>query len=352
MPPDTMPKYPPPDLSVVIPLYNAQEYVGQAIESVLSQGGNNCEIIIIDDASDDGSRSVATQYSKHDNRVRLLCLPENIGPGPSRNIGIKSARGRYVRFLDADDYYPADSLMRFLLFAENNGADIAAGNILSSDAMEGSTYPKDASTWIQQEGCSHLSNNPAFWVPLHHHRYIYRRDFLAANSIDYPSLRRGQDPVMLAKALLNTTQIYHVPDPVYVHRTFSRRGLSDFVALKDIVKHFSLVLDLYGDHGYRYLGCLHLFNRINLLCRMGVYNLNSDQRIEIMDNISALFSKIQWADLKQNYSPYDVRLARKVLIGFILASVKLVRRPEPSRLLLLAFFRILRHIRRYARAIS
>lgn len=344
--------YPPPDLSVVIPLYNAQKYVGQAIESVLSQGGNNCEIIIVDDASDDDSRNVVSRYSKHDDRVRLLCLPENIGPGPSRNIGMTSARGRYVRFLDADDYYPADSLMRLLLFAENNGADIAAGNILSSDAMTGNTCPKDASTWIQQEGYSDLRDNPAFWVPLHHHRYIYRRDFLAANGVDYPALRRGEDPIMLAKALLTSTQIYHIPDPVYVHRTFSRKPLSDFVALKDIVNHFWLVLDLYGDHGYRYLGCLHLFNRINLLCRMGVYNLNSDQRIEIMDSISALFSKIQWADLKRSYSPYDVRLARKVLIGFILASVKFVPRPEISRLLLLAFFRVLRHVRRYQRAIS
>lgn len=96
MPPD-------PVVSVVIPAYNAEKTIGNAIDSVLEQTMSDLEVIVVDDASTDGTVHVVEAAG--DPRVRLLRGPRNCGPAVARNLGVKRATGRWVTFLDADDEY-------------------------------------------------------------------------------------------------------------------------------------------------------------------------------------------------------------------------------------------------------
>lgn len=100
-------------VSVVIPAFNAEKYIGMAIESVLSQTYPDWELIIVDDASTDGTFRVATGY--RDSRIKVLKNEKNMGPGLSRNRAIQAANGQWITFLDADDIWKSDRLEALLI---------------------------------------------------------------------------------------------------------------------------------------------------------------------------------------------------------------------------------------------
>lgn len=91
------------DVSIIIPCHNREPYIKEAIESALYQRGAEIEVVVIDDASTDGSWDVIKSFG---NMIRALRLPTNRGVSAARNVGIKSARGTFVRFLDSDDRLP------------------------------------------------------------------------------------------------------------------------------------------------------------------------------------------------------------------------------------------------------
>lgn len=116
-------------ISIIIPVYNAQNYIGRCIESLQSQSLSEVEIICVDDASQDNSIAVVEGYKESDKRIKLIEIESNSGPMVARTIGYKSAKGRYIMFCDADDTVPADALNSLYEKAINTDADIVSGNI-------------------------------------------------------------------------------------------------------------------------------------------------------------------------------------------------------------------------------
>lgn len=95
-----------PLVSVVIPMYNSQEFISECIDSVLAQTYQNIELIIVDDCSTDDSVSVVQTYCEKGDRVKLIKLSSNSGgPAKPRNVGIKASHGKYIAFIDADDLW-------------------------------------------------------------------------------------------------------------------------------------------------------------------------------------------------------------------------------------------------------
>jgi glycosyltransferase involved in cell wall biosynthesis len=105
-------------ISVIIPVFNTEKYLAEAIESVLSQTVKPAEIIVVDDGSTDNSAEVARQFEP---LVRLICQ-ENKGVGAARNIGINNASGEFLAFLDADDLWAENKLEIQLSYLQNNPA--------------------------------------------------------------------------------------------------------------------------------------------------------------------------------------------------------------------------------------
>ena len=111
-----------PKVSVIIPVYNAEEYVEKCVRSVLSQTTSDLEVICIDDGSVDGSSRILDTLALEDRRVRVI-HQENRGLGMARNAGIAAARGEYVHFLDADDTVIPESYEELCAFADRNRLD-------------------------------------------------------------------------------------------------------------------------------------------------------------------------------------------------------------------------------------
>ncbi len=113
-----------PFFSIVMPVYGVERYLASAIECLLAQTFGDWELVVVDDASSDGSAEIARGYEQSDSRVRLLQLERNGGASAARNAGMQLARGVYIGFLDPDDTYDAGMLQAVRDSIEHDPADI------------------------------------------------------------------------------------------------------------------------------------------------------------------------------------------------------------------------------------
>jgi len=143
-----------PLVSIVMPVYNTQKYVGEAIESILNQTYKNFEFIIINDGSTDKSWEIIQKYAKKDKRVKALRSKKNLGIAKARNKGLKISRGKYYAPMDSDDISKPERIEKEVRFLETNpeyalvGSDI--GVIDKSSKIIGKrVYPKSYSQIIK-----------------------------------------------------------------------------------------------------------------------------------------------------------------------------------------------------------
>lgn len=112
-----------PDVSVIIPVYNSNRYLKECLDSIVNQTLSNIEIICVDDGSTDGSLDILHEYAAKDNRFVVL-EQKNSGAGVARNLGMSIARGRYLSFLDSDDFFSLTLFEETVLRADTTNADI------------------------------------------------------------------------------------------------------------------------------------------------------------------------------------------------------------------------------------
>ena len=111
-------------ISVIIPVYNVEEYLCRCVDSVLDQTYRNTEILLVDDGSPDNCPAICDEYARQDARVRVL-HQENKGLSGARNAGIDVAKGQWLAFVDSDDYLAPDFLERLLEACERTGSDLS-----------------------------------------------------------------------------------------------------------------------------------------------------------------------------------------------------------------------------------
>ena len=170
------------DISVIIPVYNAEEYLPACIESVFRQGSLRLELIIVNDGSTDGSEMISDHYANRDNRIKVI-HQENRGACAAINAGLELAQGEFIAFLDNDDWVKENSLFELYREASIHQADLVKGNALffNQDGTMYSNYesvPKDIMN-IPLSGKDCFINlvkarayAPMVW------NYIYSRKFL------------------------------------------------------------------------------------------------------------------------------------------------------------------------------
>lgn len=164
-----------PLVSVIMPAYNSEKYIGKSIESVLAQDYEKFELIIVDDGSKDGTKSIVEQYAKNDIRIKLL-EQANQGVSAARNKGLDTATGEYVAFLDSDDLWDADNLSVMVQATEctKSGLVCASMDIINADG----TRQKANTAYKDGELMDFVTNNNEirfFWGV---GSVIIRRDIL------------------------------------------------------------------------------------------------------------------------------------------------------------------------------
>ena len=105
-------------VSIVVPVFNAGKYIDDTVKTVCSQTYRNWELLLVDDCSGDNCREKMEEWCKKDSRIRLIAKEKNEGAACARNTGIDLAAGRYIAFLDADDFWKPKKLEKQLEFME------------------------------------------------------------------------------------------------------------------------------------------------------------------------------------------------------------------------------------------
>ncbi|MBP3275667.1 glycosyltransferase family 2 protein [Kandleria sp.] len=230
-------------VSIIIPFYNDEQYIGQCINSVLAQTLiDDMEVICVNDGSTDNSLEII-EKAKRRNKNIVLINQNRSGAGIARNQGLAVAKGQYIMFLDSDDYFAkSDSVERAYKAVSEIKLDVCFGNMyrLYKGKLVGRFEHSRRFSSFNYEG---LISTRKFAYPFIHFLSIYRREFLISNGLKYPDKKRGQDVVFCAEVLKNTPNILHINYPIYVHRiTQSKRKFSYEQAL-DFVDCWKMVLD-------------------------------------------------------------------------------------------------------------
>ena len=146
-----------PLVSIIVPCYNAEAFLGATLEAVIAQTFTDWECVVVDDASRDGSAPVLAQYAERDPRIRPVFQPVNGGAAAARNAGLGVIRGRYLAFLDADDYWLPEKLAKQVAYMREKGAPIVhtsyrfidkkgaflPGGVRASDRVDLRTYMRN-----------------------------------------------------------------------------------------------------------------------------------------------------------------------------------------------------------------
>lgn len=203
-------------ISVIIPVYNREKYIGECLNSVLSQTLKEIEVICIDDGSTDGTYDILMDYSREYNNVIVL-HQENQGSGPARNKGIERARGKYICFMDSDDYYAKDCALEHLYInAEESQAVACRGNFLS--ICENGEIKK-VLPWFSEKKMLSFKEDGDF---SQYTCYIFSLKLIRENNIVFPSYKRFQDPPFFLKIMSCAQNFFVIDEPVYVYRQWER----------------------------------------------------------------------------------------------------------------------------------
>jgi len=207
-----------PKVSVIIPVYNMEKYVGECLDSVLRQTLTDIEVVIINDGSKDNSLQIIREYQKRDNRI-VVIDKENAGVGAARNDGICAATGEFIAFMDPDDMYASNDVLLHCYEAATQKRVSVAGGKTVFLYQDGSTKDED----IKQVGtvtvnADGLTEYRDYQYDYGYVCFIYSRNLLIDNQIFFPLYRRFQDPPFFVKAMIAAERFYALDEPVYLYR--------------------------------------------------------------------------------------------------------------------------------------
>lgn len=241
-----------PLVSIIIPVYNAERYVSRCLDSVAGQTFRSVEVIIVDDGSTDSTPELVEVYTKQYPRFRCI-RQENRGPGEARNTGVEASLGKYVAFIDADDYIAPDFVEVLFNLAEENAAVIAVCSFYVL-LPNGFCFPYPFATFERKisgaEGArktlSMLNLPGVIWNKL------YRRELFFKNSIRFPSIYY-EDAITVCTLMLNAGTVAVTRKPLYFYLRhkqsltgrFNEKHISDYLKAAGILKNYLVSRNLW-----------------------------------------------------------------------------------------------------------
>lgn len=206
-------------ISVIVPIYNVEPYLEEALDSVLCQTLHEIEIICIDDGSPDNSLDILKRYEQKDNRIVIISR-QNKGVAYSRNEGILKAVGKYIAFLDPDDFYPAPDILELLYTkAEEHQVLICGGEMAlysHTDATLSQNFdPEFKKYTFEKEGIIKYSD---YQFDYGYTRFLYNRRMILNHTIFFPLYTTCEDPCFFIHAMVQAKEFYAIKRITYAYR--------------------------------------------------------------------------------------------------------------------------------------
>ena len=232
-----------PKVSVIIPVYNTENYLPQCLDSVSNQTLKDIEIICVNDCSVDNSLQILQEYADKDRRIKIIDFKENRGVSASRNAGIEVADGEYTGFLDSDDYVDLDFFAKLYEKAEQTYADIIKGNLKYIENDKELNDFKNLNDKIRE---NKYNFNCLFFSA------IYKTSFIKNHNILFePGINNGEDRLFQLTALLHCRNIEIADDVFYYYirhnNSLTTRANNGFESCKHMILVLTLLLRKIND---------------------------------------------------------------------------------------------------------
>lgn len=216
-------------VSIIVPVYNVKPYLAECLDSLINQTWNKLEIVIVNDKSNDGSEKICEEYVKKDKRISLINKPVNQGLGMARNTGLEVIKGKYVIFIDSDDYVSERMVESLVNAAEKTGADTCIGGYKVVDEL-GSIksehiprYEEFKDEEVVEECLMRIigsspekkdSIRPMVW------NVLYSTDIIKKNNLLFQSERKliAEDMVFDLEYYLHSRKVIIVDNGTYLYR--------------------------------------------------------------------------------------------------------------------------------------
>ena len=221
------------NLSIVVPVYNTEEYLALCLDSILAaKGSEEIEFLLIDDGSTDSSGKICDSYSETHENIRVI-HKKNEGISTTRNLGMKEARGKYVYFCDADDMVVPVLFEKVIKLSNESDEDMFLWDSELIYEMNGLLAKKDdeyfAHYGLEKTERTYTGKKIIVELILHGKGFIatvwlgaYRRDFLLENGIFFEDGLIYEDEMWVPKVLLASKTVHYIPEKIYQYRV--RKG--------------------------------------------------------------------------------------------------------------------------------
>lgn len=287
-------------VSVIMPVYNCEEYLNDSIESILNQTFDNLELICVDDGSDDNSLNILKSYEKHDSRVKVYSLNHK-GGGNARNFALEQISGEYLYFMDADDILYPNAFERFLPICETKNLDFLIFKAKNYDVVNDVTFEKDFYSMPSISGRVKDKvfnfrdvSDLIFDINVTPWSKFYNAEFVIQSGAQFKNNSKFNDNQFFWDIIFQAERIYFLDEFFYTRTVrpdslIGSRGKNHC----DSIEVNNDVIDLFKKHGQFENFKIKLLNR-----KIGMYMKRYD---EIIDEYKELFFSKMKQDFKTNF---------------------------------------------------
>lgn len=223
-----------PKLSIIVPVYNVEQFIHKCISSILAQSFQDFDLILINDGSTDSSGVICDEYAVKDERVKVI-NQLNQGVSVARNVGVEYAQGEFIGFVDSDDYIAPDMFEGMLSFLEENALDVVCADcyVVKNNKAKFRPRYKNNVVWTSGNAIHEIlkgSLDNAVW------NKVYKRDVIA--DIKFPENRRYEDVATTYKFIANADRVGYMSVPYYFYVKHKSNFTSQSFNVKSRYEHF------------------------------------------------------------------------------------------------------------------
>lgn len=227
-----------PLLSIVVPVFNTERYISRCLNSLINQSLQEIEIIVVNDGSPDRADDIIKNFLPNP-KIKYTKLRDNNGLGYARNVGLNQSAGKYIAFVDSDDWVDLDLYQLMYSFLEETNSDIGVcgvkdewNNYLSTTDRYKYICPNTINSTQAINLLTKNTGNNFYLSPVVWNK-VYKRELLANNNIDFIDNSYWEDDIFSIKVLAKSTQISFIPD-VFYHYYHRDNSITNSISKKHI----------------------------------------------------------------------------------------------------------------------
>lgn len=236
-------------ITIVVPVYNVEDYIDKCVDSIVNQTYKNLEIILVDDGSTDSSGKKCDEWTEKDSRIKVI-HKENGGLSDARNKGIDIATGKWIGFIDSDDYIDNTMFEKLYNACVENNCKISSCGFLREfeDASRNERWTTEEDMLLDQDGMMEYLYRGAVTCVAWNKLY----DITLFDKIRYPYKKIHEDQYTTYKIFCQTDKLFHVSECLYFYyqRGNSITGVSFSIKNLDILEALEQAMDYHKEHGY------------------------------------------------------------------------------------------------------